>query len=232
MSDHVESSRIAEVYKKRDQQSSSAYSWLARDIHSTIFSVDYAMAEVLKACGITDLSDIRILDVGCGRGRWLRVLNEWGAQASNLFGVEINPDRLDYACSISPLMTFRSSAEGKFPFSNMKFDVVTVKTVFSSILDKTLRMELAHDIRSVVAEKGVVVVFDFRVSSPGNKDTVGIGHRAIQQMFPGSDISIRSVVLAPPLMRVLCKASPSLAIFVEWLCPFLRTHRIYTIKAV
>ena len=232
MNDHVESARIAEVYKKRDQQSSSAYSWLARDIHSTIFSVDYAMAEVLKGCGITDLSDIRVLDVGCGRGRWLRVLNEWGAQAQNLFGVEINPDRIAYARSISPLMTFGSSADGEFPFSSMKFDVVTVKTVFSSILDRTLRIELAHDIRSVIAENGLIVVFDFRVSSPGNKDTIGIGRREIMEMFPKSDISIKSVVLAPPLMRLLCKISPSLAIFVEWLCPFLRTHRIYTIRAV
>jgi SAM-dependent methyltransferase len=231
MSRNAESSRIAEIYSKRDSESAEAYTWLARDIHSTIFSVDYAMAETLKRHQIRDLRDKQILDVGCGRGRWLRVLHEWGAAQENLYGIEINPRRIEYAQSMSPGFEFGLVTEGGFPFSDLKFDVVTLKTVFSSILDPELRKKLASDVSGVVAKNGLVIVFDFRVASPRNENTIGISLKEIERLFPGCKVSSKTVVLAPPLMRMLCRLSPHIAIFVEWLCPFLRTHRIYTIRA-
>ena len=44
-----------------------------------------------------DLSRLRILDVGCGTGGFLRQLIDWGADPARLTGVEIQQDRLDAA---------------------------------------------------------------------------------------------------------------------------------------
>src|SRR5687767_14031206 len=44
---------------------------------------------LLDRCGLMPLAGKRILEVGCGTGRWLRDLISWGADPEQLFGVEL-----------------------------------------------------------------------------------------------------------------------------------------------
>ena len=54
---------------------------------------------------------MNILDVGCGNGKWLRTLMEWGATANNLHGIDLLPDRVEKALQVSPNIDFIKDSE-------------------------------------------------------------------------------------------------------------------------
>jgi hypothetical protein len=76
----------------------------------------------------------------------------------------------------------------------------------------------------VVRSDGMIVIFDFRISSPRNPDTTGIRRGEVQRLFSNFTVKSRSLILAPPLQRPLAKLSPWLALTIETFIPFLRTH--------
>src|SRR5207253_10917506 len=111
-------------------------------------------------------------DGGCGSGKWLRTLLEWGASAQRLHGVELLHDRIQQAKKISPAaIDFQVSDGWPIPFADRSMDLVCARTVFSSILDSRARSALAAEMRRVVKDGGYILVFDFRVKNPRNPDT-------------------------------------------------------------
>jgi len=65
--------------------------------------VQRSLLKLLGRCDGFDLQSARVLNVGCGRGQWLRDLISWGAQPGNLVGIDINKkeiQRLFPSCRI------------------------------------------------------------------------------------------------------------------------------------
>jgi len=230
MRENTEAERVQRVYSARDVQKRALYRWDAPDIQAAIFSIDLAFSKVLVNHGYKDLSSLKILDVGCGKGRWLRVLNEWGADFENLFGTEINVERIKECRATSNRISVERVSGSDLPYENSSFDFVSSKTVFSSILDRNLRTRLASEIVRVCKDGGLIAIFDFRISSPKNTDTIGISKYEIKRLFPDKRLVTKAVMLAPPLHRKISAFSPHLAVFAEWLFPFLRTHCIYVLS--
>ena len=75
-----------------------------------------AISRMMRRTGRLDLAGLRILDVGCGSGRLLRVMVDMGATPADCVGVEIQPHLVEAAKQRShPDMQFRVT-DGGLPF--------------------------------------------------------------------------------------------------------------------
>jgi SAM-dependent methyltransferase len=223
--------RIRSVYAGRDAHGKTAlYAWWKPDVLMNLYRFHAEAVACLRSAGCEDLSRLRVLDVGCGNGTWLRQLCAWGAGAANLHGIDLLPDRIAQARQLGPEIDYRVGSGWQLPFADASQDLVTAHTVFSSVIDADARQQLAAEMTRVLSAHGRILVFDFRISRPGNRDTMGIRGREIRRLFRGFQLRTRSLNLAPPLARRIAPVSPLLAMTLEASCPFLRTHALYLLQ--
>lgn len=214
--------RIKEVYAGRDAVGKpSLYAWHRQEVLLNQYRFQAVAALLLKANGLSELSRIEILDVGCGTGSWLRTLLGWGACAERLHGIDLLQDRIDQAKSLGGGIDYQIASGYKIPFPDGSIDLVSAHTVFSSILDGSHRKALADEMVRVLRPDGKVLIYDYRISDPRNPDTVGIRKFEIKRLFPECFLKVRSLTLAPPISRRMAPVSPLLAHVLECLFPFL-----------
>jgi SAM-dependent methyltransferase len=223
----AEEARVRAHYDRRDASGKrTLYAWFHPDVLSRQHRFELAAAWCLRRAGWEDLSRLRALDVGCGNGVWLQQLMTWGAQAENLHGVDLLPDRIAAARCLAPHIDYRQGSGWQLPFEDGSMDLVSAHTVFSSILNAEARAGLAREMSRVMAPRGCILIHDFRVRHPLNPDTTAIRRSEIRRLFPKFKLYSRSVTLAPPIARRLAPAALWLAEVVEALCPLLRTHNM------
>jgi ubiquinone/menaquinone biosynthesis C-methylase UbiE len=179
--------------------------------------------ELLRRSGFFPLSSKRILDVGCGTGKQLGTFLEWGAQPEKLFGIDLIPDRVAAARTMFPGITFQLANAESLPYPDGAFDLVAVFTVFTSILNRAMAVNIAHEINRVLAPKGAVLWYDFRMNNPFNPHVTGLSRKRIAGLFPGFGMALEAISLLPPLARHLGALTDRLYITLSAL-PFLRTH--------
>ena len=165
-----EINRINSVYKQRSSQKTNAlYKWhLDSSQYASSIKNRMISSLVFEMFG-DNLSNLSVLDVGCGNGSFLRRLIEYGVIPCNLMGTEYIEDRVLSARSLT-------HAEVKFHLGPLvelikdrKYDLVCAHTVFSSILSSVERQELAKQMWDRVRPGGVIMIFDFRYNNPKNK---------------------------------------------------------------
>ena len=225
-----EADRIKDAYRRRDADGRSAlYSPFVKSALLGMHTAERALIAALKRQGIDTLNGKRILDVGCGNGRNLQRLVDLGAEPELLCGVDLREDAIERGVGLNPGIDLRVANAEELPFGDASFDLVTQYTAFTSILDDGMRSRVAAEMLRVLRPGGLIVWFDFRYSNPRNSDVRGIGRSEIRRLFPECDVSLRRVVLAPPLARRIAPVSYSLAAALSafpWLC----THDMGTIK--
>lgn len=225
--------RINSVYHNRDKSGKDlSYTWHQLDVAYMSYRHRTIWACALKKAGFKNLGLIDILDIGCGAGGWLRMMMEWGANPGRLHGVDLLTDRIAKAKSMSPSeIDFQVSNSWPLPYSEKSMDLVGVSTVFSSILDAAARKELARDLKRVLRAGGWAMIFDFAVSDPRNRDTIGIRKKEIKSMFPEmSLVKTYRLILAPPLVRRFPVSLFWICHFIETVAPILCTHRLYVLQ--
>ena len=153
----------------------------------------------------------RILDVGCGRGFWLRQFIQWGAKPENLFGIDLLEERIQEGKQLCPLgVTLQLGDASNLEFQDDSFDLILQFTVFTSILDQQMKMKLAAEMSRVLKPGGAVLWYDYFFSNPHNPDVRGVTRKEILQLFPKLSISLKRITLAPPLGRAVGPFSPAL----------------------
>lgn len=211
-----ERARILDVYAHRGAGDYSfADLWSLQIAHRR----EFLLARMLRGAGFASLDGRRMLDVGCGDGRFLRLLNQWGAAPEQLHGCDINASRLAAARRLQPTVDYRESDGSVLPYDDASFDLVSQFTVFTSILSATMRVKVAAEMRRVLRPGGAIVWFDFRYNNPRNAAVRGIGRREVRRLFPGCDIRFASLGLLPPLARRIVPLGPTLAAALERLPP-------------
>lgn len=226
-----EQQRIQHVYAKRKQSGSDYwYRWHQQASQWERYRLRSVASAMLSRLGWQDLSAMDVLDVGCGAGGWLRTLMEWGIPAHQLHGIDLLEERIAYTKSLTPGMDLRMASGWDIPYDDCSMDLVSAQTVFSSILDADARALLAGEMVRVTKPNGVILLYDFHIADPRNRDTVGISPREIRRIFPKLPLRLRTLTLAPPLARRLTRISPFVAAFAEALLPLLRTHRLYLLR--
>lgn len=218
---HQEEQRIRSAYAARAGEGCYAESLAGR------FEIQERERHVLRLLddyGLMPLSGKRILEVGCGTGKWLRDLIAWGADPENIFGVELlqaSAARARRLCPESVTIECASATELHHPSES--FDIVLQATVFTSILDQEMKQAIAAEMLRVVRPTGVIVWYDFFMKNPRNPYVQPVTRSDIQQLFPGCSLDLRRISLAPLLARALAPRSWGLCSALSRL-PLLCTH--------
>ena len=183
-----------------------------------------ALLGLLAAQGWGDLSQRRVLEVGCGSGgnllEWLRL----GCAPEHLSGIELLSERLAQArCVLPAAATLIEGDALRAAIEPASQDVVLQSTVFSSLLDDAFQQRLADAMWRWTKPGGAVLWYDFTVNNPRNADVRGVPLARVQALFPLGRITHRRVTLAPPISRRVCRVHPAAYGLFNAL-PWLRTH--------
>jgi SAM-dependent methyltransferase len=222
----VESRDVSAEFRRRD--AASRYRDLYSPFNSShLFAVqcrERIVLRLLSEAGVDDLSNLRILEVGCGAGLELARLSAYGACRPSLFGIDLDHARAVRAgtCTVGSGVVQGDAAE--LPYRPSSFDLVLQFTVFSSIPTAEMRRKAADEILRVLRPGGHLIWHDFWLN-PVNRRTQGLGRRAIRELFPGCRIRVRASTLAPPIARSLAGRSWLAASCLEAI-PWLRTHYV------
>jgi SAM-dependent methyltransferase len=171
---------------------------------------------------------LRVLDLGSGDGHHLAKLIGYGFDARKLVGLDLLPNRAEAARARYANLDFICGEGATLPFPDAAFDLISQFTVFTSILDGSLRQSISSEMRRVLKPGGWVLWYDYRLN-PTNPQTRGIGQKEITQLFPGCTFDFRLITLAPPLVRLVAPRSWTLCSVLSAF-PFLRTHYLALIQ--
>jgi len=224
----AEETRIRHAYARRLRDGRD--SWFNAGHVLMMQERERQVLKLLAREGFDRLDAQRVLDIGCGRGQWLRDLVKWGARPERITGVDLLPDRVDEARQNSPAgVTILCGNAAQLDFPDDTFDLVIQSTVFTSILDAALRQAVAAEMVRLVRPGGLILWYDYYFDNPSNPDVRGVRKSEIRGLFPQCSIDLRRVTLAPPLARALAPYS-TLACHCLEAFPFLRTHYLGAIR--
>jgi len=226
----AEQDRIREVYRRwHGGAALERYAWHRPEILQQVAARARIFAALLSETVGGDLSSLRVIDVGCGTGGFLRQLIDWGADPTRLTGTELQQDRLDHAqrCT-APGVAWRLGTLDTMGLRGV--DLVTAQTVFSSVLDPAMRRELAGQMWRALRPGGWVLVFDFRYDNPRNRNVRKVTRAELASWWPGERSRYRTLLLAPPIHRLLARAPWMASDLLAALAPPLRSHFVYMVQ--
>lgn len=206
-----ETRRVRDVYEKRSQ--------VARQHRETpldpyercaIYEREELLAKILRTEGLTTLTGLRVLDVGCGTGTLLRHMFDLGAEPEKCYGVDVLDSRLRIAKHLSPNSGFVLGNSAELPFPEEYFDLVFQFTVFTSVLDTRVKRMMASEIVRTLRRGGRFIWYDFSYNNKRNANVQGIGRREIQRLLPECRLRFWRVTVAPPIGRPAARLYPFL----------------------
>lgn len=181
---------------------------------------------LLKYFG-SDFTNLKVLDLGFGSGIDIFTLIKSGFNIENIYGVEVIEERFNRLKAILPEANLKFNSGFNIPFENEQFDLVIQSTVFSSILDKDSRKQLANEITRVLKPQGKVFFYDLKFNNPWNKNVIKIDKNEIDYLFPNLKKDFNSVTLNPVIVRKIANKSIILCELLEKI-PFFCSH-YYTV---
>lgn len=224
-----ETQRIKEAYKRRAIHAGRRKK--SKDKYPYFFSRQREI-EIIRAISKTGLGPIinkNILDVGCGSGNILGYFLQCDVLSENLFGIDLLCVRIDEARRLYPKMSFWCGSAESLPYCDRFFDIIIQSTMFTSILDSTMKKKIADEMLRVLKPDGIIIWHDYRFNNPLNKDVKGIRKKEIIELFDHCHFSFKLMNLNPLIARPLSQLSWKLCEFFEKVI-FLRTHWLVTIK--
>jgi len=180
-----------------------------------------------KHCSGVD--SVRFLEIGCGNGQWLAEFQMFGLRVGNMYGIELDPERANEASGRIAGADIQVGNAAKLPWDDGFFDIVFQSTVFTSILDSSVREKAAEEMKRVCKPNGIVLWYDFIYDSPSNANVRGVAKREIVELFSPWKVNYQKTTLAPPIARRTVPLSWLFSEMLEAFCPFLRTHAVAVI---
>lgn len=227
-SDPDEQARIRAVYQQwHGGKPLDSYAWHRPEVMEQHAARCRVAGGLLAATLGHDLARLRIVDVGCGSGGFLRQLISWGARPGNLIGTEYQEDRLAEA-RVATATGVRWHLGDLDVLDDNCLDLAVANTVFSSILDEQMRHQLAAHMWRVLKPGAWCMVFDFRYNNPSNPNVRRVDRQQMRAYWPGAAAErYQSLLLAPPIARRLSRAPRLVGELLATFAPPLRTHFIY-----
>jgi SAM-dependent methyltransferase len=222
--------RLRQEYARRDRQSAlrDLYSPHNRAHRFIVQQRRRAVVQLLQTHGGPHLAHQAVLEVGCGRGGVLAELLALGASARQLHGADLLPDRACAAHGLIPGALIACADGQHLPYPTGAFDLVLQFMVLTSVLDDSVRANLAREMLRVLKPGGLILWYDFWLN-PTNPQTRGIRPPEIRRLFPGCTFDFRRITLAPPIARVIVPISWTLAARLERLILF-NSHYLVAIR--
>lgn len=225
-----EVARIQREYARREAEIPAGFYDLTRPaIYFAHCQLARRIVVMLERAGVLPLEGRKIADVGCGTGNWLLQFIQWGTRPENLFGIDLNPSRIEQARSKIPEAQIEIGDASQLPWPSETFDLVCQFTAFSSVLDQQMRRDMASEMMRIVKPTGAILSYDLIVAPPSNPNVLPISAASVRRLFPGCRIDVERLTLAPPLARFVAPHSWAVASLLERI-PFLRSHNLMLIR--
>jgi len=222
--------RILEEHARRLREIPSDFYGLHRPVNLFMRQgQERALRDALDRAQMLPLGTRRILEVGCGTGGWFGTFENFGAQRTNIAGVDLDKTRAEVCTRRFPEADIRHADASRLPWADGGFDIVFQSTVFTSILDDGLKRAVASEMLRVLSPCGAAIWYDFSYNNPLNPSVRGIGQAEIRHLFLGCEVWLSRVTLAPPIARRLVPFSWTTAFLLEGL-KLLNTHYIGVIR--
>jgi ubiquinone/menaquinone biosynthesis C-methylase UbiE len=223
--DATEAQAVRERYARRAAQD-PRYSLLNPAALLALQERQRAMLRLFSRLGWTDLSERKLLEVGCGTGSNLLEFLLMGFMPEHLRGIELLAERHALARRRLPQQLMLDAGDATtLDLPAASFDIVLQATVFSSLLDDAFQQRLADTMWRAVKPGGGVLWYDFTVDNPRNPDVRGVPLRRVRALFPHGRVQAQRITLAPPIARAVTRLHPSLYTLFNCL-PVLRTHAL------
>jgi ubiquinone/menaquinone biosynthesis C-methylase UbiE len=191
MEENLEEKRLREEYSKRDIRLTWS-NWKTNIYHprhpiGNLFN-EHNHNILVDALNQQDLelTNLKILDVGCGYGSWLRYMVELGASPENCVGVDLSAHRIEIAKQKNPSISLFQQNIDKLPFLPGSFDFVMQSVVFSSILDMKMRISSANEMYRVTKKGGIIFWVD--LDNTFSETLVSFSKADVQSYFPNMQI--------------------------------------------
>ena len=225
MSLHPDLDRLAGIYTSKRTKVSAMYSLMNPPAFYLHYERKAKLVNLLRQAGYTSLSNLRILDVGCGVGTNILDFIQLGASPQLLAGCDLLKDRIDIARSSLPSsVSLYDLPVSNLPFPDNHFDICYVSLVFSSLLSKDVRHVTSDSISRILKPGGIVIVYDFYRDNPFNNDVMPVTIKDLRNLFPEYNIILNTLTLAPPITRRLPRFLFLYLFRILSFFPFLRTH--------
>jgi SAM-dependent methyltransferase len=219
--------RIRSSYNRRSGFEHVYDPLLAHNARMNLERARILVSMIRQWLGPQKLSEVDILEIGCGTGNNLLHLISLGASPERIVGNELLEARLIQARNRLPnsVRLHLGDASG-LPDSYGRFDLILQFLVFSSILDDSLLESLASRMWSLLKPGGIVLSYDFVIGNPSNPDVRGISPRKLKSLFPAGQLTAMRLTLVPSLARIVSEKLYLLLAAV----PFLKTHCLCAIR--
>jgi ubiquinone/menaquinone biosynthesis C-methylase UbiE len=226
----AEIQRIRLEYQRRAREiPRDFYNWSRCANQFLHFQTVRAAIDALTEEGLFPLEGHSVADIGCGTGTWMLEFAQWGADAGELCGIDLDEVRVQEARRKLPGADLHIGDARHLPWGDAQFDLVSQITLFTSILSPAVKSAIAAEMLRVVKPTGAILWYDFCVNNPRNASVRGVDTDEIRTLFPGCSIRSRRITLAPPLARTVVPNSWILALMLEKM-PFLCTHCLAIIR--
>jgi 2-polyprenyl-3-methyl-5-hydroxy-6-metoxy-1,4-benzoquinol methylase len=198
-----ERARIEAVYSSRGYDTDTSYSDVSPVYLHRVQSMERAYLSLLRELDLSnELASLRILDHGCGNGRWLGRWIAWGADPRNLAGIDSRRSAVDIARRHFPTSALFVDVDATREIGEGSFDIVAQNLVLSSILDDSIRRSVAREMVRLTRPGGILIICDFRVGNPSNPDVKPLRVAEVKQLFSGCEY-LSSTRLVEPAGRDL-----------------------------
>ena len=194
---------------------------------------DAAMVRALRSINPHPQS-ARVLDVGCGDGDSLWLFLRLGFEPSNLFGVDVQEDRILKAKEANPLVNFECADATCLAFTDNTFDISMESMMFLQLTDDDIARRIASEMIRVTKPGGMLLVSDWRYSKPGSREFKGVSRRRIRDIY---QVGTRTQVchmfrgpLVPPIGRFVSHYLWPFYFLIHALFPFSAGHTVTILK--
>lgn len=161
--------RIKFDYKQKEENRSKIWTYFNP---VNVYLVQEREKEILYAIdkiGKTNLSELKILDIGCGYGSEIAKFILYGSNPKNLYGIDIIEERINKAVENFPSISFYNQDASNLNFKDDFFDIIIQMTAFSSITDSNLKNKIAKEIERVLKKDGILIWYDIKPISKFEK---------------------------------------------------------------
>src|SRR5215211_1762165 len=200
MVERGEHERVARAYRRYARSDRKRRAW-ARDNPGNVATRAELVDAVLELAAVPLGRAGPVLDAGCGTGWLLRALAERGVAPRRLHGVDLLEERLSDA-EVPAGVTLRTADVRALPFANRHFDLVLLFAVLSSLVNREAVLRALGEAVRVAAAGGLVVCWEPRVPTPGNRRT-RLVRMAEFRAGLGGQVETRPITIWPPLARRL-----------------------------
>jgi len=144
----------------------------------------------------------RVLEIGCGSGNLLKLLN-----SKNIYGLDISPKMIEFCKKTIPHGTFISGDAENLPYENNSFDKVIISEVLYYLPDIEKALKEAN---RVLKKEGLLLItslnkkYNFiktlvKVFKIGVHDDVSLPYISLKQLklLLGKDFKIQEIASVP-----------------------------------